>query len=334
MNTNFRLVCSIVAVAVTAASARAGVVPVDFSSLANEPWTYLPPACNGTTGINNGYTFPTGSQNFGGVPFSIPTGPNNYWNGAAAANCGSGTVSLTIPVGVSGVTSAFTLLNTMWGQFGPQAYLFVTFNGSNGATYTYPLVGGVNVRNFNIFPGGNPVTIDNTSTIQAWTNGMDQTLDRQEYILPAAFASQALTSVTITDTGNVNFSRAVFAGLTVSTCRAYVTETIATSSSKIVYDASKSIYVQEVTLTNTGTAAVTGPLFFILENLPAGVTLVNKSGATACFAPIGSRYVVAFPEGSSLAPNTTVIVKLGFSDPSGAAISYTPLVAGSLGGTP
>jgi hypothetical protein len=92
--------------------------------------------------------------------------------------------------------------------------------------------------------------------------------------------------------------------------------------------------VQGVTLTNTGTTAVKGPLFLILEDLPAGVTLANRSGATACFAPIGSRYVEAFPEGSSLAPNTTVIVRLGFSDPSGAAISYTPLVAGSLGGLP
>jgi hypothetical protein len=78
---------------------------------------------------------------------------------------------------------------------------------------------------------------------------------------------------------------------------------------------------------------VAGPLFFILEDLPAGVSLANKSGATACFAPIGSRYVEALPEGSALAPDTSV-VKLGFSDPSGAAISYTPLVTGSLGGTP
>jgi hypothetical protein len=29
-------------------------------------------------GIINGDTFPTGIQNFGGVPLSIPTGPNNY----------------------------------------------------------------------------------------------------------------------------------------------------------------------------------------------------------------------------------------------------------------
>jgi hypothetical protein len=262
----------------------------------------------------------------------IPAGPNNYWNAGAAADFGSGTVSVTIPVGVSGVTSVFTVLNTMWGQPGPKAYVFVTFTGSNGAIVTQPLIGGVNVRDHNNHGYDN--TINNTSTVQVWRNGEGQRLDRQEYILPAEFASQVLTSVILTDTGDENFSRAVFSGLTISTCHAYVTETIGISSSEIVYDPDLKLYVQDVTLSNTGTTAVAGPLFFILEDLPLGVTLADKSAATACFAPIGSRFVEAFPAGSSLARNTSAIVKLGFSDPSGAAISYTPLVAGSLGGTP
>jgi hypothetical protein len=327
MKANFSVACALMAFAVV--SARAGQIPIDISTLANLLWTS--PFCDNS--ILNASTFPTGSQNFGGVPFAIPTGPNNYWSGSLAGNCGSGVVSITIPVGVPGVTSAFTLLNTFRGQAGPDAYLYVTFTGSGGATATQPLVGDVNVRNYN--SGGYTSTINNTSTIQVWTNGGEgQLLDRQQYILPAAFASQVLTSVTITDTGSYDDSRAIFSALTVSTCQAYVAEGLTISSSKIVYDPSKSIYVQEVTLTNAGTTAVGGPLFFILEDLPAAVTLANRSAATACFAPIGSPFVEALPKGSNLAPNTSVIVTLGFSDPSGAAISYTPLVAGSLGGTP
>jgi hypothetical protein len=326
--TNSRFACAMLAIAFTAASARAGEITIDLTSLVNEPWTF-----SGSGGfILNGSTFPIGSQNFGGVPFAIPTGPNNVWLGAAAANFGPGVVSLTIPVGVSGVTSAFTLLNAMWGQAGPKAYLYITFTGSNGATATEPLVGDVNVRDYN--NDGGPNSINNTSTVQVWTNGEGQRLDRQEYILPADFASQVLTSVTITDTGGEDLSRGMFTGLTVSTCRAYVTEGITISSSKIVYDNRLKLYLQDVLLTNTKTTAVAGPLFFILEDLAAGVSLANKSGATECFAPIGSRYVVAFPEGSLLAPNTSAFVRLGFSDPSGAAITYTPLVAGSLGGAP
>jgi hypothetical protein len=317
MKVNFRLACSILAIAFTAASSRAGEIPVDISAQVNALWTS--PFCDNS--IVNGSTFPSGSQNYGSVPFAIPASPNNYWSGSVAGNCGPGAVSLTIPVGVSGVTSAFTLLNTFRGEAGPDAYLYVTFTGSGGATATQPLVGGVNVRNYN--SGGYTSTINNTSTVQVWTNGAGQRLDRQ-----------VLTSVTITDTGSYDLSRAMLSALTVSTCSAYLAEGITISSGKIVYDPSKSLYLQDVTLTNAGTTAVDGPLFFILEDLPSGVTLVNKSAATACLAPIGSRYFVVLPEGSALAPNTTVVVTLAFSDPSGAAISYTPLVAGSLGGTP
>ncbi|MGA2590436.1 MAG: hypothetical protein ABSH32_11005 [Bryobacteraceae bacterium] len=331
MRTPFRLASSFLAIALTAASAPAGEIPIDISGLVDVPWTYLPPPCQG--GINNGTTFPTGSQNFGGVPLSIPAGPNNYWNGGVAANCESGTVRVTIPVGVSGVTSAFTLLNSMWGQPGPQAYLFVTFRGSDGATVTAPLVGGVNVRDFN--NDGFQNTINNTTTTQVWANGLGQRLDRQEYILPAAFASQVLTSVTITDTGNESFSRAILSALTVSTCHAYVAAGVTISSSAIVYYPRTMLYTQDVSLTNTSqTAAVDGPLYLILEDLPAGVSIANESRPTSCYAPIGSPYLVAIPEGSSLAPNTSVIVRLQFRDPSGVAISYTPLAVVSGGATP
>jgi hypothetical protein len=334
MKTQFRIASYLTAMAFTATAVRAGETPVDLGSLANEPWTYVGP---NDFLIINGDTFPTGPQNFGGVPFAIPAGPNNYWAGGAAADFGPGTVQLTIPVGVYGVTSAFTILNTMWGWEGPTAYLYITFRGSNGATRTVPLVGNVNVRDYN--NDGNTNTIDNTSTVQVWDNGLGQRLDRQEYLLPAEFARQTLTSVTITDTGNegngTNGSRAVLAALTVSTCFAYVTETITISSGPIVYRPDLKLYGQAVTLTNAGSTPVAGPLFFILEDLPAGVNVVNRSGGTtACFAPLGSRYVVALPEGSLLAPNASVILRLAFSDPSGAAISYRALTAGSLGGLP
>jgi len=325
---------SLVAIAFTAAAAQAGETSVDLASLANEPWTFVGP---NDFLIINGSTFPTGTQNFGGVPFTIPAGPNNYWAAGAAANFGAGTVRLTIPVGVYGVTSAFTVLNTMWGWAGPTAYIDVTFNGSNGAKKTFPLVGTVNVRDYN--NDGNTNTIDNTSTIQVWDNGLGQRLDRQEYLLPPEFANQTLTSVTITDTGNegngTDGSRTVLAALTVSSCLDYVTETITATSGPIVYDPSLKLYGQDVTLMNVGTSPVPGPLYFILEDLPAGVKVADPSGGTTtCFAPLGSRYVVALPEGSLLAPNTSVNLRLVFSDPTGAAITYTALTVGSVGGTP
>ena len=296
-----------------AASARAGVISIDISGLTNAPWAFQ---------LLNPSTFPIGNINLSGVPFSIPTGPDNYWSGAVATDTGPGIGTLTIPIGVAGVTSAFTLINTTCGQPGPLAYLSITFNGSNGATATQKLVGGVNVRDYN--NDGCVDTVNNTSTVQIWTNGLGQRLDRQEYILPAAFASQTLTSVTITDAGNENFQRAIFSALTVSTCHSYVTEGVTISSSPIIYHTGLSLYTQNVYLSNTGSTAVTGPLFLILEDIPDGVGVANESRATSCFSP-GSPTLLALPEGSSLAPNTTVAVPLKFSDPTGTAITYTPL---------
>jgi hypothetical protein len=181
MNVSLRFACSILVIACFTTVIHAGEVTVDISSVANEPWTFTGP---NDFLIINGSTFPTGLQNFGGVPFSIPAGPDNYWAGEAAANFGSGTVSLTVPVGVFGVTSVFTLLNSMWGWAGPNAYLYITFSGSNGAIATVPLVGNVSVRDYN--NDGNTNTINNISTVQAWDNGMGQRLDRQEFVLPAA----------------------------------------------------------------------------------------------------------------------------------------------------
>jgi hypothetical protein len=113
MNANLRIACSLIAIEFTAfAAASAGETSIDISNLVSEPWTFDLPS----GGIINGSTFPTGSLNLGGVPFVIPTGPNNYWQAAAAANYESGVASLTIPVGVYGVTSPGALAQLLRGN--------------------------------------------------------------------------------------------------------------------------------------------------------------------------------------------------------------------------
>jgi hypothetical protein len=142
--------------------------------------------------------------------------------------------------------------------------------------------------------------------------------------------------VTITDTGNEGNgnSRAMLAALTVSTCQSYVVPGLTYSSSPIVYFPDSKLYAQDVYLTNNNIGAVPGPVDLILEDLPAGVRLETESRSTACYAPIGSPYVTALPKGSTLAPNTTLVVRLEFKDPSGSAISYTPLTVSGIFGQP
>lgn len=312
-----------------AADCRAGEQPIDLTAFANEPWTFTGPDY---FGITNGSTFPAGALNLGGVPFVIPGGPNNYWAGGAAANFGSGTVSLTVPIGVYGVRSVFTILNSMWGQFGPDAYLFLTFTGSSGAHEEVRLVGNIDVRDYNNDGGDN--AINGTSTIQVWSNGKGQRLDRQQHILAKEFATQTLASVTLTDTGNEVFSRAILAALTVSTCGSLPTEYLAFAPHNIVFHQSTGDYSQIAGLTNQGTSAIQGPIYLVVEDLPAGVAILNKSDATTCYAPLGSPYIEVVRKGTSIAPGTTAFVKLQFSDPAGTPIAYTPLTVSGSGGTP
>lgn len=80
--------------------------------------------------------------------------------------------------------------------------------------------------------------------------------------------------------------------------------------------------VQTVTLTNTGSSAVMGPVYLALGDLSANTTLSNASGMTSHVAPMGSPYVVA--SNTSIAPGAFVTVVLEFTPPSSGSVTYTP----------
>jgi hypothetical protein len=75
-------------------------------------------------------------------------------------------------------------------------------------------------------------------------------------------------------------------------------------------------YVGGVTVTNTGTTPLAGPLWLALNGLTSGVTLDNAGGTTG-----GVPYVaVAGP----LNPGATLTVPLTFTNPNRVAIGYVP----------
>jgi hypothetical protein len=74
-----------------------------------------------------------------------------------------------------------------------------------------------------------------------------------------------------------------------------------------------------LTITNTGGAALSGPLQLSLGGLPAGVTLINASGNRS-----GVPYITA--NTSSLTAGASLTVPLTFSKTGTAAISYTTQV--------
>ncbi len=198
--------------------AAAGKKAINISSFANNTW------CG--EALIGCSTFPFGTRHYDGIAYAIPGNKggtaNNAWFATDAAGQGGGTVSITIPVNVAKVKTVYTLMNTEWGST-QSGLITITFTGSGGATWTYALVGGTNVRDYNNgnftntcicqLPGG----AGQSATINAWTNSGGQRLDEQIYELPAAFATQTLESITITDSGNENVQRAILAAVSVST---------------------------------------------------------------------------------------------------------------------
>ena len=145
--------------------------------------------------------FPS-SQTFNGVPFTLAlTGPSATCpNGCNVWQVPSDGASLTIPVNLYGVTSAYTLINSVFGAYG-QTDGTVTFNASGGLIYTVALVQGVNIRDHyngyfqNVIDGVNAVPID------AFPQDFGTAhFDEQIFNLPAAFGTATLDSIVLTGT--------------------------------------------------------------------------------------------------------------------------------------
>lgn len=126
-----------------------------------------------------------GAQNWTGVPFQLavsPAGNTSFIDGV-----------LNIPVDVFGVTSAYTLINSAFGVLGANNG-WVEFFGTS-AYYQVDLIQGQNIRDHlnNVFNN----VINGVSAVPAFVDGWAR-LDQQTFNLPAAFASQTLTSVRFT----------------------------------------------------------------------------------------------------------------------------------------
>jgi hypothetical protein len=85
-------------------------------------------------------------------------------------------------------------------------------------------------------------------------------------------------------------------------------------------------YLQQLTLANTGTAPIHGPLALVVDNLSANATVVNASGQTTCAAPVGSPYVLVTLSGNTLKPGQSATLTLELANPTNQAINYTTRV--------
>jgi hypothetical protein len=182
----------------SAAAAQPFFVPVNLVPFANERLQSRIPAV------------PAGATILGSIPFFIDRTLNNVWSGDAAG--GPNPRVLEIPINLRGVQEVHTLLNTAWGQPGPDAWVRLEFVGTNGAFFAKDLVGNVEIRDWS--QGGFTNSLASADASNVFGVGSTR-VDKQRVDLPAAFLTEDLLRVRVVDSGNTTFSRALMQGLTV-----------------------------------------------------------------------------------------------------------------------
>ena len=182
-------------------------VPLDISEHAN---------FRAQTLLGAASQLPEGPQTLGGTHFELATGNANIWNAEVAAAAPNSATSFEITPNVFGVSRVYTIINTLRGTPGPAAFGEVEFIGSQGASFSYPLVGNIDVRDY--FFGGftNSISTQRTVNVANAGAGLNNAVryDMQVIDLPSAFWQQRLITVKFRDTGNDPLQRLLVVGAT------------------------------------------------------------------------------------------------------------------------
>ncbi len=169
-------------------------------------------------------TIPTGTFtaiNSLATPFSISATPGTCGPaGNAPCNLYVGRTSLTLNVSIPNATDVYTLMNATSPPPGAQLGT-ITFIGSGGATLSFPLIAGQDVRDYEQGIFANTLTngisgvqalnafacVDPTTCLGSGGTGNVQTGDKAAYVadeqhfsLGTAFLGQTLTQIILTDT--------------------------------------------------------------------------------------------------------------------------------------
>jgi hypothetical protein len=160
----------------------------------------LPEVNHSLNAMTNGGSYGTGGEYLslnGGVPFTIANGTDgafNIWHSVYDYDDHLTSFSVA-QYGI--IAKVHTFINIWWGSANANIGT-ITFTGSAGAVYSVDFVVGQNVRDH--FQGDFVNHILSPTTSLAYSPGSGVILDRQEFVLPQEFSTQALTSITVTDT--------------------------------------------------------------------------------------------------------------------------------------
>jgi len=108
-----------------------------------------------------------------------------------------------------------------------------------------------------------------------------------------------------------------------------VTSQVVVSRGGFIFNRATRRFVQTVTLKNTGSVAITGPLSLVLDSLTSGAALVTATGTTQFLAPLGSPYQNASV--GTLAPGASTSLVLQLTYTGTARLDYSPRVLAGPG---
>lgn len=125
----------------------------------------------------------------------------------------------------------------------------------------------------------------------------------------------------------MNTAQTVTATFVPCTCVADMTGAVTITRGGFVLNPASGRFAQTVTVTNTASFPLQGPLSLVLDGLSADATLFNASGATdGSESPAGSPY---FNSNTTLTPGQSTTFALQFADPTRGTITYnTRLLVG------
>ena len=199
----------------TDAAAFFDYAPIDF------PKDF--PANYGVGPDNPGFdAFPEGLiTSAQGVPFNAgPIGGNSIWCPGGCAGTGTdGFYSMTAPVGLSGIHTVYTLMNTTWGATGEERAT-VEFKFEGVATpYYAKLEDGNHLRDAGLLWNN---TINGVNTVKAFDLpvGVDPhpfVIDMQAFAIPEALWDKKLTGIVFSDHRSLFQHGLLLRGITVST---------------------------------------------------------------------------------------------------------------------
>jgi hypothetical protein len=225
----------------------------------------------------------------------------------------------------------------------------LTFDQPGAGAVFYGTVGAAPTRRFvvqwnNAFPQGSP----NPVTFQAvLSEGSNEVLFQYKNVSlgpanPARNAGQA--TVGMRNTGApanqqqiawsynapvvAEESALQFSSAPTTACAANITGSVRIAPNEVVYNPGIQRYLQIVRVTNTSGAPINGPFALVLDGLSTNATLANGSGATSCALPAGRPFLAS--DRKSLDPGATITFQLHFTNPSKAAITFTPVVLSGL----